>query len=486
MALHDARRDFLANYPKALKAGNAAIFAGAGLSQAAGFVNWRELLREIAQSIGLDVDQEHDLIAVAQYHVNQLGGRGMINQHLVELFTAHSTMTENHRILARLPLGTYWTTNYDRLLESAVEAAGRRADVKTTSESMATTRPNADAVVYKMHGDISAPEKAVLTKDDYERYNVYRQLFSTTLQGDLVSKTFLFVGFSFDDPNLEYILSRIRVLLGENQRPHYCILRRPRRSDFERAGRTAEEVNRALAYAETKQEHRIADLRRFAIHAVLIDEYSEITDLLLRVEARYLRQKVMISGSAVTFAPQSHDEGRRFVQHLGRRLAESFQIVSGFGVEIGTCVLNGVLEYLDATGDHRLDNHIVLRPFPQSAPDPTSLKQRWTKYRESMIPLAGIALFLYGNRNEGTQIVPAEGVREEFEIAVAHGLKVVPVGATEYVARELWNKVMGDFGTYYPDMPHLKARFEALGKSGSPENELVDEIIDLLKVIRDA
>lgn len=41
-----------------------------------------------------------------------------------------------------------------------------------------------------MHGDSSLPHQAVLTKDDYEGYNITRQLYSTALQGDLVSKTF--------------------------------------------------------------------------------------------------------------------------------------------------------------------------------------------------------------------------------------------------------------------------------------------------------
>lgn len=91
---------------------------------------------------------------------------------------------------------------------------------------MSLSLRNRDVVVYKMHGDISDPSSAVLTKDDYEAYNIYRSLFSTALQGDLISKTFVFIGFSFEDPNLNSILSRIRVLLNDNQRSHYCLLKK--------------------------------------------------------------------------------------------------------------------------------------------------------------------------------------------------------------------------------------------------------------------
>ena len=73
-----------------------------------------------------------------------------------------------------------------------------------------------------MHGDKDFPEEVVLIKDDYETYQDKRELFATALRGDLLSKTFLFIGFSFDDPNLEYILGRIKVLLKNNTPTHYC------------------------------------------------------------------------------------------------------------------------------------------------------------------------------------------------------------------------------------------------------------------------
>ena len=81
-----------------------------------------------------------------------------------------------------------------------------------------------------MHGDVSQPDKAVVTRDDYEHYSRDRQLFSTALQGDLVSKTFLFAGFSFTDPNLDHVMSRVRVFLGQNVRTHYCLMRRVQRA----------------------------------------------------------------------------------------------------------------------------------------------------------------------------------------------------------------------------------------------------------------
>ena len=255
--------ELIENFTEALLDQNAAVFAGAGLSVPAGYVNWRELMRSFASDLGLDVDREHDLIEVAQYHLNERS-RHQINQAIVRELNRKATSTENHQILAKLPIKTYWTTNYDTLIEDALREADKNPDVKITQANLSTNIPRRDAVVYKMHGDKSQPNEAVVTKDDYEAYNDKRLLFSTALQGDLVAKTFLFLGFSFTDPNLSYVLSRIRVLLGENRRDHYCLIRRVQRRDYD--------TNGEFTYEKVKQELKLKDLGRYGIIGVLVDE----------------------------------------------------------------------------------------------------------------------------------------------------------------------------------------------------------------------
>ncbi|MDA1571020.1 SIR2 family protein, partial [Bacillus cereus] len=195
---------FIKDFTKEVMEENAAIFAGAGLSMSVGYVSWAKLLEPIAQEIGLDVNKENDLVSLAQYYCNEnQGNRGRINQIILDEFSRKVDLTENHKILARLPIHTYWTTNYDRLIEKALEEENKIADVKYTVKQLATTKVKRDAVVYKMHGDVEHPSEAVLIKDDYEKYSIKMDPYIKALSGDLVSKTFLFVGFSFTDPNLD-------------------------------------------------------------------------------------------------------------------------------------------------------------------------------------------------------------------------------------------------------------------------------------------
>ncbi|HEC66161.1 MAG TPA: hypothetical protein ENI23_12795 [bacterium] len=221
---------FVDKYIKSINSDTAAIFAGAGLSVASGLVNWKELLRDIANELKLDIDKEEDLIAIAQYYENEKGGRGSINSQLIEEFTKDAAINDNHRILSTLPIKTFWTTNYDTLIERSLESCGKTVDTKICSANLATNKPRRDAVVYKMHGDVSLAHEAVLTKDDYENYNENRRLFTTALQGDLVSNTFLFIGFSFEDPNLDYILSRIVFIIRRNSLKFQIVIRLSDRS----------------------------------------------------------------------------------------------------------------------------------------------------------------------------------------------------------------------------------------------------------------
>lgn len=109
------KKELFSEYTRALREDAAAIFVGAGLSVGAGFVDWKTLLKEIADDLGLDVAREVDLIGLAQFHVNHRQGRDRINQLLIDHFIEDVELTDNHHLIANLPIRSVWTTNYDDL-----------------------------------------------------------------------------------------------------------------------------------------------------------------------------------------------------------------------------------------------------------------------------------------------------------------------------------------------------------------------------------
>lgn len=186
------REVLIRKFTQAIREGNAGIFAGAGLSGASGYVDWKNLLRSLAKTVKPDIEKEKDYLSVARYCRNESGSRG--SQEILNAFNAEVGENENVEIIARLPISTYWTANYDKLIEKELEKQNRKVDVKMDSDQRSTALANRDAVVYKMHGDVDPPAKAVLTKDDYVLYDNKRPLFRTILKGEFKNRITVMAG----------------------------------------------------------------------------------------------------------------------------------------------------------------------------------------------------------------------------------------------------------------------------------------------------
>lgn len=466
---------FINKYVKEIRNNNAAMFIGAGFSKSAGYVDWKHLLKGIAEDLGLDVDKEYDLISLTQYCYNKNGNRSLINDILIDEFSKDGGIDENHKLIARLPILTYWTTNYDSLIEDALQEAGRIVDVKYNNNHLSLTKPHRDAIVYKMHGDKSNPNEAILIKDDYEQYYRKHAQYITALSGDLVSKTFLFVGFSFSDPNINYILNRIRIEYEPgNSKQHYTIIRKPKRSDY-----TLQDYE----YAQRKHDLFIDDLKRYNIQTLLVDDYSEITDILKEINRKLSHNTVFISGSAQTYGDFTDDEASNFIQLLSKELiTEDFNIISGFGLGVGSHVIIGALQEIYMQKRIACRDQLLLRPFPQGIEDSTTRTNLWGKYREDMISRAGISIFLFGNKQEASEIILADGMKSEFEIAIRNHNLIVPVGCTGFVAQEIWNRVNNSMTNFYTNIDNtLTTAFTRLN-TRSDNKQLVSDIISFINL----
>lgn len=461
---------FIKEFSKELAENNAAIFAGAGLSVDSGHVNWQGLLEDFADELGLDVNRETDLIAVAQYYLNKNhNNRHALSQKIANEFHVGKLPNDNHKILARLPIFTYWTTNYDRLIEKALENSGKKVDVKYTIPHLALTIHGRDAIVYKMHGDVENSDKAIISKDDYEAYYMSHGAYINTLSGDLISKTFLFIGFSFTDPNLDYILSRIRVNFQNNTRKHYCF--------FKELDQLKDEAVENFQYRKTKQALIIQDLARFNIHVILVKKYSDITSILKKLEDVYKRKTVYISGSAHEYGTWHPDMAESFITKLSEALInDNYKIVSGFGLGVGSFVINGVLQEVYIKRKEFLKGQLLLRPFPQGEEG----KKCWEEYRKDMISYSGVSIFIFGNKiNSDNNLVLADGLDREFDISVAQKSLIIPIGATGYKAKELWEKVNADYRSYYGSNDH-KDLFDKLGDETIDYKDLIKYIIEFM------
>jgi hypothetical protein len=186
------------------------LFLGAGISQAAGLPSWNDLLKDLAgQQLASDPDfdglSQIDRALVIQKRLFQSQGFRMAVAG--RLCARHYSLA--HGLLAALPTLEVVTTNYDTLFEAASEAIGKSVEVLPYQSVTGKNR-----WLLKLHGCISRPDQIVLTRQDYLRYDVERGALAGLVQGLLITRHMLFVGFSMSDDNFHRIADEVRRAVG--------------------------------------------------------------------------------------------------------------------------------------------------------------------------------------------------------------------------------------------------------------------------------
>lgn len=461
---------FLKDYSEAVIQGHAAIFAGAGFSTTAGFVDWKGLIRELATEIGLDVDKEYDLVSLAQYYDNE-HSREDVTKAVFNNFTRKATLDSNHMILASLPINTYWTTNFDSLLEEGLRKCGKRVDVKSQNSDFRNKLRGCSATVYKMHGDIAHPDDTILLKREFEDYASKHAVFHNALMSDMLDKTFLFLGFSFTDPNLNYVLSRLRVNLDGNNKIHYNITKAVMEKDYQDKDEYCYELN--------KQKHFIHDLdKNYHIQTVLVEEWSQINDLLKDIKKRNDRRTIYISGAAEKYEPWDTNTCKAFIRELSAQLiASDYRLVTGYGFGVGSLVIAGALDeiYKDEYGV--VDDQIIMRPFPIAA---DKEKVDVNRYRRDMIRNTGISIFLFGNKGKDGNVILSDGMDEELNWSKDQNNLLIPVGVTGYKAKQYYEELIKE----YPSDEYTKydADLRILGDATKSPGEIVEAILRIVRL----
>ncbi|EKS35396.1 SIR2 family NAD-dependent protein deacylase [Afipia clevelandensis] len=129
----------------------------------------------------------------------------------------------------------YYTTNYDDFIERALKKRGRICQIVTAEHTMSHDRAVVEIV--KFHGDFNNPTEMVVTESHYMDRMRLESPMDFKLRGDLLGRAVLFIGYSFRDPNVNYIFHIIQRILSHlpdsaSGRRAYIILPDP--SEFER------------------------------------------------------------------------------------------------------------------------------------------------------------------------------------------------------------------------------------------------------------
>lgn len=94
--------------------------------------------------------------------------------------------------LSALPIRSYWTTNYDRLIEKTFELRGVSCRAHFSDENLSISTDNAQIILHKMHGDVENPNSAIIAKEDYEKYDDTHEMMLLNLKVKCAQKHFYF------------------------------------------------------------------------------------------------------------------------------------------------------------------------------------------------------------------------------------------------------------------------------------------------------
>jgi hypothetical protein len=139
------------------------------------------------------------------------------------------TATDPHKVLAKLPLPVYITTNWNNLLAAALKEEGKDPQVvlcpwndyveQLQADFDTSFKPSADRpLVYHLFGRLSDPESVVLTEDDYFDYLIgvtrNKELIPSVVRSALANSALLFLGFQLDDWQFRVLFRSIRAQQG--------------------------------------------------------------------------------------------------------------------------------------------------------------------------------------------------------------------------------------------------------------------------------
>ena len=207
-----------------INSGNAWVFVGSGVSADAGLPNWAKLV-DLAFARLPHADQQNverdtlfrkgkssgDFPSCFQ-RMGDIAGPEVVAE-LVRQIIRYETPEPGDltRLIGDWPAAGYITTNYDNLIESALESNKSLGWIGVGNRPNEVRQVSGDVrnVVWHIHGSAFLPgdkSKLVLSSKDYDDYYLESSSLQQQLKSFLTQRRFVFVGFGLRDPEIMRLL----------------------------------------------------------------------------------------------------------------------------------------------------------------------------------------------------------------------------------------------------------------------------------------
>lgn len=319
--------------------------------------------------------------------------------------------------------------------------------------------------IYKIHGSVKNADKCIIARRDYDEFARTHDIVLSELKGEMCSNSFLFLGYSFSDTDIQHILTRIRLTYDkEHPQRHFSII--------EEVKRNPKETDAEFEYRKNKQSHYVSDMQSYGINVLLVESYDRIEQILSTIRNKVFARNVLISGAYESSDAIAESRISPVATKLSTELIKSgYKIYTGYGKNIGADIVNGVYNACSDLGakSKNFDDNIVIYPFPYKGTNKESKKKIYFEIRSRMASSTKIMIVIAGKNKSRN----SAGVYQEYQLAKEQGNLIIPIASTGGSAREIWVELNGQ--NYYND----NELFQKLGTETAPD-EIVNVVMKLI------
>lgn len=232
---------------QAIKNNRCILFVGSGLSAKVqrsnnkGLPLWGVFLKELLEwaknknaMFWNGAEEVEEIIKKGNYllaaqELQECISLGEFSEFLNSVFRDQKVIpTITHKNIFKTPFRAILTTNYDTLLEGAFALTHEgQVPVKFTQEDLKTISSplrSEEFFLFKIHGDIDRPESIILGSRSYNQLLFRTPEYLHFMETLFTTHTVLFVGFSGNDIDLDFVIDRLSTIYSRTLNKHYILL----------------------------------------------------------------------------------------------------------------------------------------------------------------------------------------------------------------------------------------------------------------------
>jgi len=281
----------------AIKNNKCILFVGAGISSKIKRTNgknlptWGNFLKELldfsmsknvmfwngSEEIKNIIDKKNFLLAAQE--LQECTSLGEFAEFLNLVFRDPNVVpTETHKNIYKIPFRAILTTNYDSLLEGAFTLTHNGlVPIKFTQEDLKTISSplrNDDFFIFKVHGDIDRPESIILGSRNYNQILFRTPEYLHFLETLFTTHTVLFVGFSGNDVDMDFVIDRLSSIYSRTLHKHYILLPDNKYNLTEKRRLLLDKRIEVIDY-EYDSQHKEVDYFFNSLNDILLDKKIE-------------------------------------------------------------------------------------------------------------------------------------------------------------------------------------------------------------------